>query len=88
MSKVTLDMSMSLDGFIRAADPTAEEPLGVGGEQLHKWAFREDERDRKILAEAGQATGAVIAGRRTYDDSIAFCGADGPTGPARCRSSS
>jgi dihydrofolate reductase len=27
--------------------------------------------------------GAVIAGRRTYDDSLPWWGADGPTGPAR-----
>jgi dihydrofolate reductase len=83
MAKVTFDMSMSLDGFIRAADPTSAEPLGVGGEQLHNWAFGEDERDRSVLAEGGQGVGAIIAGRRTYDDSIAFWGADGPTGPTR-----
>jgi dihydrofolate reductase len=83
MTKVTFDMSMSLDGFIRAADPTADEPLGVGGELLHKWAFGKDERDRSVLAEGGQGVGAVIAGRRTYDDSVAFWGADGPTGSAR-----
>jgi dihydrofolate reductase len=58
-------------------------PLGVGGERLHEWAFGEDERDRGVLAEGGQGVGAVIAGRRTYDASVAFWGADGPTGPAR-----
>jgi dihydrofolate reductase len=83
MSKVTFDMSMSLDGFIEAADPTPDEPLGVGGERLHEWAFGDDERDRSVLAEGGQGVGAVIAGRRTYDASVAFWGADGPTGPAR-----
>jgi dihydrofolate reductase len=83
MSKLTFDMSMSLDGFIRAADPTPDAPLGVGGERLHHWAFGEDERDRSVLAEGGQGVGAVIAGRRTYDDSVAFWGADGPTGSAR-----
>jgi dihydrofolate reductase len=83
MSKVTFDMSMSLDGLIEAADPTPDEPLGVGGERLHEWAFGEDERDRGVLAEGGQGVGAVIAGRRTYDASVAFWGADGPTGPAR-----
>jgi dihydrofolate reductase len=83
MSKVTFDMSMSLDGFIEAADPTPEQPLGIGGERLHEWAFGEDERDRNVLAEGGRAVGAVIAGRRTYDASVAFWRADGPTGPAR-----
>jgi dihydrofolate reductase len=81
--KLTFDMSMALEGFIRAADPTPDAPLGVGGERLHQWAFGEDERDRSVLAEGGQGVGAVIAGRRTYDDSVAFWGADGPTGPAR-----
>lgn len=83
MSKVTFDMSTSLDGFIEAADPTPDEPLGVGGERLHEWAFGEDERDRSVLAEGGTGVGAVIAGRHTYDASVAFWGADGPTGPAR-----
>jgi dihydrofolate reductase len=83
MRKVAFDMSMSLDGFIEAADPTPHEPLGVGGERLHEWAFGQDERDRRVLAEGGEGVGAVIAGRRTYDASIAFWGTDGPTGPAR-----
>jgi dihydrofolate reductase len=83
MSKVAFDMSMSLDGFIEAANPTPDEPLGVGGERLHEWAFGEDERDRRVLAEGGDGLGAVIAGRRTYDASVASWGADGPTGPAR-----
>ena len=83
MTKLVLDISTSLDGFVRAPDPTPEEPLGVGGERLHEWAFGSEERDRQVLAEAGRATGAVICGRRTYDDSVRFWGADGPTGSAR-----
>lgn len=83
MSKVTFDMSMSLDGFVEAPDPSPEEPLGVGGERLHEWAFGEDERDLRVLAEGSDGVAAVIAGRRTYDASVRFWGADGPTGPAR-----
>lgn len=83
MSKVTLDISMSLDGYIRASNPSAEEPLGKGGEQLHEWAFGEDERNRDLLKGAISGLGASIAGRTTYDDSIEFWGADGPSGPAR-----
>jgi dihydrofolate reductase len=88
MSKVTFDMSMSLDGFIEGPDPTPDEPLGLGGERLHKWAFDGDERDHAVLAEGGEGVGAVIAGRRTYDASVRFWGPDGPTGPRVCRSSS
>jgi dihydrofolate reductase len=83
MSKVTLDISISLDGYIRAANPTPEEPLGKGGERLHEWAFGADERNRELLEGAISALGATIAGRTTYDDSIKFWGADGPTGRAR-----
>jgi dihydrofolate reductase len=84
MSKVIFDISMSLDGFITAANRTPEEPMGEGGEQLHEWAFSgKDDRNRDILTRGVTGTGAVIAGRRTYDDSIPWWGADGPTGPAR-----
>ncbi|HEX8133919.1 MAG TPA: dihydrofolate reductase family protein, partial [Actinomycetes bacterium] len=47
------------------------------------WAFGDDQRDREVLTGGVGALGAVIAGRRTYDDSVPWWGADGPTGPAR-----
>ncbi len=80
MGKVFFDISMSLDGFMTAAHRRPEEPMGDGGQRLHEWAFGNDQRDREVLT---GGTGAVIAGRRTYDDSVAWWGADGPTGPAR-----
>jgi dihydrofolate reductase len=83
MGKVFFDISMSLDGFMTAANQRPEEPLGDGGERLHEWAFGQDPADREVLTDGGASTGAVIAGRRTYDDSVPFWGADGPTGPAR-----
>jgi len=84
MGKVTFDISMSLDGFVTASNISPEEPMGVGGQRLHEWAFGgEDQRNREVLERGLNATGAVIAGRRTYDASIAWWGADGPTGPAR-----
>jgi dihydrofolate reductase len=83
MGKVVFDISMSLDGFITAAKQRPEEPMGEGGERLHQWAFGDDPRDREVLTGAAAGLGAVIAGRRTYDDSLPWWGADGPTGPAR-----
>ncbi|HJQ14834.1 MAG TPA: dihydrofolate reductase family protein [Anaerolineales bacterium] len=83
MGKVSFDISMSLDGFITAANQRPEEPMGDGGEQLHQWAFNsDDERNRKLL-EGSAGLGAVVAGRRTYNDSVPWWGADGPTGSAR-----
>ena len=83
MSKVIFDTSMSLDGFMTAADPRAEAPMGDGGELLHEWAFGGDDRNREYMADTIGALGAVICGRTTYDLSIPWWGADGPSGPAR-----
>ena len=83
MTKVYFDISMSLDGYMTASGQTSEEPMGPGGDRLVAWAFGEDERDRQVLTEGIAGTGAVIAGRRTYDTSRPWWGADGPTGDAR-----
>jgi dihydrofolate reductase len=83
VGKVVFDVSMSLDGFITAANVRPDEPMGDGGERLHEWAFGGDERSSELLAEAGRETGAVVCGRNTYDHSVPWWGADGPTGRAR-----
>jgi dihydrofolate reductase len=84
MGKVVYDISMSLDGFITAANVRPEAGLGDGGERLHEWAFNSaDPRNREFLETAAQHTGAVIVGRTMYDLSIPYWGADGPVGPAR-----
>lgn len=83
MSKVVFDISMSLDGFITAANRRSDEPLGKGGEQLHQWAFGQDERNSKLIQDAVANLGAVITGKRNYVDSLPWWGANGPTGPAR-----
>jgi dihydrofolate reductase len=46
MSKLRLNITMSLDGYVAGPDQSKENPLGIGGEQLHDWlvplaAFRE-----------------------------------------------
>ena len=84
MGKVFFDISTSLDGFITGANRTPEAPLGDGGEHLHDWAFHsQHEYNRNLISQSVGTTGAVICGRRTYDDSLPFWGADGPTGAAR-----
>ncbi len=42
MTKLIFDMSMSLDGFVKASNATPEQPLGDGGERLHEWGFGEE----------------------------------------------
>ncbi len=83
MSKVIFDVSMSLDGYVKATGSTPEEPLGKGGERLHEWALGGDAAGSELLRTAVAEAGAFIGGRRTYDDSIRWWKADGPTGPAR-----
>lgn len=84
MSSVVFDMSMSLDGYVRAANPQPAEPLGEGGEALHAWAMSEDDAvGRDVLDRGIAGTGAVICGRVTYDGSLPWWGADGPTGSDR-----
>ncbi|MEQ4203921.1 dihydrofolate reductase family protein [Actinopolymorpha sp. B17G11] len=83
MSKTVFDISMSLDGFVTASNQTPEEPMGDGGLRLVAWAFDTDETNRHFLERSGEALGAVICGRRTYDHSLPWWGADGPSGLAR-----
>jgi dihydrofolate reductase len=61
-----------------------DEPMGAGGQQLFAWTFGDnDEQGHRLLVASGQRTGASIAGRRTYDTSIAWWQADGPGGELR-----
>ena len=63
MGKVIYDISMSLDGFITAANVRPEAGLGDGGERLHEWGFNSaDPRNREIVA-GWASTGATIVGR-------------------------
>jgi dihydrofolate reductase len=80
---VIFDTSMSLDGYMTAAQQTPEEPMGDGGLRLMEWVLGGDERNAELLASWVERLGASIAGRRTYDTSVAWWGADGPSGAAR-----
>ncbi|RIQ21603.1 dihydrofolate reductase family protein [Jiangella rhizosphaerae] len=81
MNTLVLDISISLDGFITAAGQTPDQPLGQGGERLHDWIGTDDGRD--VLNDGLGRLGAVITGRSTYDGSVPWWGADGPSGSIR-----
>jgi dihydrofolate reductase len=83
MGIVIFDISTSLDGYITAAHQTAEVPMGPGGDVVHDWAFGNDEANAAYLRTAGASTGAVICGRTTYDTSLPWWEANGPTGEQR-----
>jgi dihydrofolate reductase len=85
MTRLTLDISMSLDGFIAGPNQTLDEPLGKDGERLHEWVTRleawrephgleggETNADSEVFAESFAAAGAIVMGRRM------FSGGEGP----------
>jgi dihydrofolate reductase len=85
MARLTLDISMSLDGFIAGPNRTVEQPLGDGGERLHEWIFGlasfrerhgrsggERNADDEVVRETLDTAGAVLMGRRM------FSGGEGP----------
>jgi dihydrofolate reductase len=71
MSKVVLDVAMSLDGFTAGPNVGPKWPMGEGGERLHEWMWAAgNEADSKIDAEfrtPDAVVGAAIVGRRTFD---------------------
>ncbi|MGI8909611.1 MAG: SRPBCC domain-containing protein [Rubrobacteraceae bacterium] len=72
MGKVTLDKSMSLDGFITGPNPEPDQPLGEGGDRLFAWFMvnQSEEnfiRDNEIIGEAFESGGAVIMGKRSFE---------------------
>ena len=71
MSKVVLDVAMSLDGFTAGPNVGEAEPMGEGGERLHEWMWMAgngpdggvDIGFRTVDA----IVGAAVIGRRTFD---------------------
>jgi dihydrofolate reductase len=68
MAATVLYMSMSLDGFIAGPNERPDNGLGDGGHRLHEWAFGRapDSVNEQILDES-MATGAIVAGRGTFE---------------------
>ena len=85
MTQTTVDLSVSLDGFVAGPDQTLEEPLGRDGLLLHQWIFGlatwrahhgleggEGGPDDDLIAANLSTMGAVVMGRRMWS------GGEGP----------
>jgi len=85
MSRLVVDISVSLDGFVAGPNQTLDDPLGKDGELLHEWVFPtktfknmsggsggETGSDDDIAAEHLGGKGASIMGRHM------FSGGEGP----------
>jgi dihydrofolate reductase len=84
MGNVVIDMSMSLDGYIAAPNDTPEQGLGEDGMRLHNWAFDDPSVFEQVYGDITKNTGAVIMGRRSYDNSIDAWGGKGPIEGVPC----
>jgi dihydrofolate reductase len=63
VSATVLYMHMSLDGFIAGPNEGPDNPLGDGGDRLHDWPFT----DAGEPYDEFMATGAIVAGRGTFE---------------------
>ena len=82
MGKVRTGHSTSLDGFIAGPNDGPEAPMGEGGERLLAWysggdteyrlpntemVFKVSLQTAEFLRETRTTTGALVAGRRTFE---------------------
>jgi dihydrofolate reductase len=77
VAATVLYMSMSLDGFIAGPNAGPGNGLGDGGHRLHEWFLTDADADPKAISDLGgvngqvvdeaMATGAVVAGRGTFE---------------------
>jgi dihydrofolate reductase len=85
--RLRFEISISLDGYVAGPNPSEENPLGEGGEQLHEWALKlaawrephgreggEVNASTPLMEEALTRSGAVVMGRKM------FGGGPGPWG--------
>lgn len=79
MSRLRFKISMSLDGFIAGPHQSVDNPLGVGGERLHEWAFPlrawramhalqggETNESTRVVEESLANIGATLMGRNMF----------------------
>ncbi|MFC4055285.1 dihydrofolate reductase family protein [Actinomadura syzygii] len=65
MSKVTCDIAVSADGYAAGPNQRLDEPLGDGGERLHRWMFEEPDAHAAVIEEI-TAAGAFVMGRNMF----------------------
>src|SRR5687767_4905422 len=64
-------ISVSLDGFAAGPEQSVDDPLGIGGEQLHEWVIELD----TWLAEHGRDGGVTNASSPVVEEAAANVGA-------------
>jgi dihydrofolate reductase len=68
MTKTICHMSISIDGFVAGPNQDRENPLGVGGRQVHTWHIGDElhEADVRVRDDLMTPRGAVVMGRNMF----------------------
>jgi dihydrofolate reductase len=68
MATITAHLSISLDGYVAGPHQSIENPLGVGGRALHRWALEEpqSDADQRMTSRVLAPRGAFIMGRNMF----------------------
>ncbi|MCX6502667.1 MAG: dihydrofolate reductase family protein [Microbacterium sp.] len=69
MSDTTCHMSLSLDGFVAGPGQSSDQPLGVGGIEVHRWHIgdeRATEADETAASWLMRPRGAYVMGRNMF----------------------
>jgi len=79
VSRLRLKISMSLDGFVAGPSQSVENPLGIGGMNLHEWVFPlavwramqgldggEANESSRVVEEGLANIGATVMGRNMF----------------------
>ena len=86
MTTVFSALATSIDGYITGPHPNPDQPLGAGGAPLFDWytsgdtpstqfpTFRLSAQSAVVFDAVAARSGAIIAGRKTYDDSRGWDG--------------
>jgi dihydrofolate reductase len=83
MSKIFIDIAISLDGFMAADNRSPKNPMGDNGPAIHNWMFvqkafwethsmdnrgEKDDADGQLIRETFARTGAWMMGKRMFEE--------------------
>jgi dihydrofolate reductase len=66
MTRVTCNMSTSVDGFVAGPRQRLDSPIGEGGLRLHEWHFNPQGEDQAVIDEWQRTPGAYVMGRNMF----------------------
>ncbi len=81
MPVVVAEQSISLDGFSAGANQSPANPMGDGGQRLHEWlSATSSQPDANVIDAYWSRIGAVILGKRMFDNGLESWDGENPWG--------